>query len=181
MAQTTLSEILLIINNVKDSDELIDKIAHIDDFKISSTLADKILEYRNSLDTKRIKTLEDILSISGIPNELVDAIKMLIDQNEIHSTDYPILLLPLRLETRFIDDNLWIRIYPDQIFLNTHIIGITEREYNAGKEFIDEIQALNADDDIESEKKENGIKDEWRKFAAEIGSERASYIFRYII
>lgn len=180
MAQTTLSEILLLINNVKDSDELIDKISHIDNFKISPTLANKILEYRNSLDTNRIKSLGDIHSIIGMPNDLKEAITILISEDKIHSTDYPFLLLPLRLETRFIDDKLWIRIYPDQIFLNTHIIGITEREYNAGMEFIDEIEALNGNDAIGSEERENGIKDGWRKLAAELGSERASYVFRYI-
>jgi len=37
----------------------------------------------------------------------------------------PLLLLPVHLETRFVDSpaglsELWVRIYPDQISINTH-------------------------------------------------------------
>ena len=59
MAQATLSEVLLIINHVQTSSELIEKISHIYDFKIPETLADKIIDYRESRDNKRIKTLAD--------------------------------------------------------------------------------------------------------------------------
>ena len=49
MPETTVSEILLLINNVKNSDELLDKISQTGDLEISQSIADKILEYRNSL------------------------------------------------------------------------------------------------------------------------------------
>jgi len=40
----------------------------------------------------------------------------------------PVLLLPLRLETRFINQELWIRAYPDDAFLNDFDNRLTEEE-----------------------------------------------------
>ena len=104
----------------------------------------------------------------------------MVDGNEIHSTDFPFLLLPLRLETRFIGNDLYIRIYPDQICLNSHIQGITERELIAGQEFRDIINAPNEPDADDFEEPEEKIKNAWRRLASEFGSERASYIYRYL-
>jgi hypothetical protein len=44
-------------------------------------------------------------------------------------SNIPILLLPLKLETRFVADELWIRAFPDEIFLQSHdpILGTEER------------------------------------------------------
>jgi len=39
----------------------------------------------------------------------------------------PIMLLPLRVETRFKDAELWVRIFPDEIAINTHEKLLTER------------------------------------------------------
>ncbi len=35
-------------------------------------------------------------------------------------TNVPILLLPLKIETRYVSDELWIRVFPDEVFLQTH-------------------------------------------------------------
>ncbi|MCK5312254.1 MAG: helix-hairpin-helix domain-containing protein, partial [Desulfobacteraceae bacterium] len=180
MDKSNVSEILLLLNNVKNSDELIGMFSHIENFEISTAFADQIIEYRNSLAGNRIKMLSDILNIDNIPNQFKNNIEQLIDDNKIHSVDYPFLLLPLKLETRFIDNKLWIRIYPDQIFLNTHIPGITENEYNAGIKFSDDKRALEENDDIEPEEKETGMKNAWRECASALGSERASYVLSYI-
>ena len=52
---------------------------------------------------------------------------------------YPILLLPVRLETRFVsrDDHpeLWVRIYPDEIFADTHEPELTADEIAAGQKY----------------------------------------------
>ena len=32
----------------------------------------------------------------------------------------PIILFPLKLETRFVADELWIRVFPDVVFLQSH-------------------------------------------------------------
>jgi hypothetical protein len=47
--------------------------------------------------------------------------------------DCPVLMLPVRLETRFLENYLWVRIYPDQIFVDTHEPRLTQAEYIAGK------------------------------------------------
>jgi hypothetical protein len=47
----------------------------------------------------------------------------------------PFVLLPLRLETRFVGDELWIRAYPDQIAIATHEPDLTEAEAERGKAF----------------------------------------------
>ena len=36
------------------------------------------------------------------------------------------MLLPLRVETRFKDAELWVRVFPDEIAINTHEKLLTE-------------------------------------------------------
>jgi hypothetical protein len=55
------------------------------------------------------------------------------------SAQYPIVMLPVRIETRFKpQDNvphLWLRIYPDEIVADFHEPELTEQELEAGKTF----------------------------------------------
>lgn len=44
----------------------------------------------------------------------------------------PILMLPLRLETKYLGNDLWIRIFPDDIFIQSHEEGLTTRERDSG-------------------------------------------------
>ena len=52
-------------------------------------------------------------------------------------TETPILLLPYRIETRFSPqrDRLLIRIYPDQIHIDSHNIPLTPKEIALGQAF----------------------------------------------
>ncbi|MBX2876560.1 MAG: hypothetical protein KTR30_30850 [Saprospiraceae bacterium] len=40
----------------------------------------------------------------------------------------PVVLLPLKLETRFIKDELWVRAFPDEVFLQSHDPRLTQAE-----------------------------------------------------
>ncbi|MBK8034814.1 MAG: hypothetical protein IPK17_35990 [Chloroflexi bacterium] len=53
------------------------------------------------------------------------------------SADVPLLLLPVRLETRFYRDpnRLKIRVYPDQIHVNSHQPELSAREVELGQHF----------------------------------------------
>lgn len=49
---------------------------------------------------------------------------------------YPIALMPLRLETRFAGNVLRVRIYPDEIFSDTHEPGLTADESRDGAAYV---------------------------------------------
>ncbi len=57
--------------------------------------------------------------------------------------DLPFLLLPIRIETRFIDVNgqkqIWVRLYPDVMSVDTHEKNLTKDEVQAGEIYWREI------------------------------------------
>lgn len=55
----------------------------------------------------------------------------------LFSQEYPILLLPVRIETKFRKEEkqLWVRIYPDDIAIETNEPQLTEEEFEAGKQY----------------------------------------------
>ena len=77
----------------------------------------------------------------------------------------PVLLLPVRLETRFIGDDLWVRIYPDQIHIGTHEPRLTENEFEAGLAYVEK-----------KDKGEEIHRAGWRELARRFGPERAAWI-----
>ena len=57
------------------------------------------------------------------------------------SKEFPFLLFPIRLETRFIDNEFWVRIYPDQINVDTRKLELTQAERKAGDDYRNQIKA----------------------------------------
>ena len=56
------------------------------------------------------------------------------------TTDVPLLLLPIRLETRFRGTELLIRVYPDAVHVDTFERRLTEVEIQWGKHFWERTQ-----------------------------------------
>lgn len=77
----------------------------------------------------------------------------------------PIVLFPVKLETRFVDDNqkLRIRVYPDQIAVDGHVEELTYNETLAGNTF------WNNQDDRQGA---------WRALCRRFGAERSAWIIK---
>ncbi len=92
---------------------------------------------------------------------------------------YPALLLPVRIETRFLSDDvanqkyLGVRFFPDDIFVNTHEKALTAEEIEAGKIFW--IHLWNALGSPAADREE-AHKAAWRALATGMGGGRAAYI-----
>src|SRR4051812_15186548 len=78
-------------------------------------------------------------------------------------SNIPILLFPLKLETRFVKDELWIRAFPDEAFLQSHDANLTPEEKMDARAF-----------------KEQTSKEEqrrvWEELVAKYGVYRSSWI-----
>ena len=92
-------------------------------------------------------------------------------------TAHPVILLPVRLETRFVSRqtggvDLLIRIYPDDIHIDAHEPGLTGEEEQWGKQFWTNTAA--AGDDNEKRRLA------WRQLVDRFGVRRAAWIARVL-
>jgi hypothetical protein len=89
------------------------------------------------------------------------------------SSTVPILLLPVRLETRFGQGSkgpeLWVRVYPAQISIDTHEDPLTAQEQKDGNAYWTAIGQVVGGD-------EEGLKRAWRELATKHGATRAAWI-----
>ncbi len=90
----------------------------------------------------------------------------------------PCLLLPLRIETRFMGApdarELWVRVYPDDIAVHTHEKVLARDEADAGVDYWTERQrALAVEDADERKRLEEGA---WRALVESYGGTRAGWI-----
>lgn len=95
----------------------------------------------------------------------------------------PFLLLPVRIETRFVtttdkgvaQNELWLRVYPDDIAIHTHEKQLTEREVTSGTAYWKIIFAIekSAASDKAAQKT-----DAWKNFAGLFGPSRAAWVAR---
>ena len=92
------------------------------------------------------------------------------------SAGTPLALLPVHIQTRFIDNpngqpELWVRIYPDQIAIDSHEPELTAQETTDGQTYWNALWVAgnppsNADDAIAP----------WRMLASRYGPQRAAWI-----
>jgi hypothetical protein len=88
---------------------------------------------------------------------------------------YPILLFPLRLETRFKtgeagQPQLWVRVFPDTCLIDTFESSLTEQEVTNARAFWASIWRAGGDEALE--------RAAWRDLVASHGSGRAGWIVR---
>jgi hypothetical protein len=95
------------------------------------------------------------------------------------SGETPILLLPVRLETRFrrieddaggARDELWVRIFPDDCLIDTFEAGLSETEVASGRRYWIDTWAAGA---IEDQRRAA-----WRNLVASHGAGRAAWIVK---
>jgi hypothetical protein len=88
------------------------------------------------------------------------------------STQYPVVLLPVRLETRFTATQLLVRVYPDEIHVDSHEPPLTVDEIEWGKRYWTAVwNARGAD---------AGERAAWEELATRYGPERASWVARVL-
>jgi len=82
----------------------------------------------------------------------------------------PIALLPVRVETRFTDTpELWVRVFPDDIHVNTHDAGLTADEIEWGEHFWAQTWVAANDDDRGAA---------WQQLTTRVPPRRAAWIAR---
>src|SRR5688572_618323 len=89
--------------------------------------------------------------------------------------DLPLVLLPVRLETRFFtladsSTELRVRVFPDKIHLDSHEPDLTPDEQTWGKHYWEENWRAGANDEA--------MADAWRQLADRFGASRAAWIAR---
>lgn len=80
----------------------------------------------------------------------------------------PVVLLPVRIETRFSGTNLLLRIYPDDIHIDAHEPALTADEAAAGGQYWQDMTAAGPDTAHRTTA--------WATLAARFGPERAAWI-----
>src|SRR5215212_7926617 len=91
------------------------------------------------------------------------------------AADLPVALLPVRLETRYMRHpqgvELLVRIYPDDIHIDTHEPALTADEQTSGQAFWEQTwRAGMGDDEAASTRRRQA----WAQLAQRFGAERAA-------
>jgi hypothetical protein len=81
------------------------------------------------------------------------------------------VLLPVRIETRFKNGDLWIRVVPDEPWFVREDPRVTKEEVDALRTYLDAPSTPGAD----------AVPPAWRAFAAEVGAPRAVYLHRTFV
>jgi len=93
---------------------------------------------------------------------------------ELPAADLPVAMLPVRLETRFIpagaDFDFCVRVFPDDLHVESHEPELLEGEVLSGRQYWEQIWRAAGDPDRR--------KAAWAQLAQQAGTERAAWIAR---
>lgn len=174
MSRTLEEELLRLLNRGATPDEIVECFLDNDEKIITPQLAAKLITTRDRLPGKQFQSVEDLKKIPGMTDDLLERLLSLLPALVGRLPDlYPVLLFPVRLETRFIKNSLWIRIYPDQISINAHEPRLTEDERSAGELYWNAVKG-----DGRKVATEQDHRDAWRRLAQIFGPQRAAWIAR---
>lgn len=116
---------------------------------------------------------QDLVLISREEVSLSDQIVSIFGnyQNLVNQMDdqYPILFLPVRIETVFNASprQLWVRIFPDEIAVDTHETALTQSEIDEGKRYWTQwVSAANEEEQIQA----------WDLLCRSFSAERAAWV-----
>ena len=94
------------------------------------------------------------------------------------TTNVPLLLLPVRLETRFRNNQLLIRVYPDAVHVDSFESRLTEVEIHWGKHFWEQTQQ--AKNETTEEKRKDHERNAWTQLVQVFGPQRAAWIAKQV-
>ncbi len=139
----------------------------------AEALEREIAGLKEQINTSKTNLQSTRANVSDLVNEFVlpqsprDLISQLDDS-------LPFLLFPVRIETRFMDRELWVRVYPDDIAVHTHEKEFTRDDGDSGIEYwIQRTLAASVENATEREQLEKGA---WRSLVNSHGGTRASWI-----
>ena len=166
-------EILDFFNKVNVPGEIVNKIK--DDpgygnsspraYGVRTSLAKKIIQIRDDEYGGSFSSIEQIDEIKGVGKDTLHDIYHAFLNN---TTNYPVALFPVRLETKFKEGQLWIRIYPDDICIESHNRRITKKE----SDILDHFKSVLADETVSKDEKHAA----WRNLVTKFGIPRATYL-----
>ncbi len=89
----------------------------------------------------------------------------------------PILMIPIRLETKFValdsrNLQLWVRIFPDDIAIQQHEELLTQLEFNEGKNYWEQFFTIEKEDSENEEAK----KEAWDNLKSQFGANRSTWV-----
>ena len=87
------------------------------------------------------------------------------------STEWPALLLPLRLEARRIDNDVCIRVFPDQPFVDAHRKELTQEEVAAASALVASVRGADL----------TTARGQWGELARRYGPGRAAWILESLL
>lgn len=119
--------------------------------------------------------LEAALEAFNVEFSIKDAVAQL-------DASFPILFLPVRIETRFMPPenptHLWVRIYPDDIFVHSHEEELTRNEVLHGQDYWKKlVKAIRENETDKEEQKKSA----WKFLKNKAGVQRALWIARSTI